>query len=65
MVSPKHANFIQADPGGSADDVRAVIDVVRAEVEARHGVRLATELRLVGFDDPEVSTSTTTSGIER
>ena len=24
-VSPKHANFIQADPGGSADDVLAVM----------------------------------------
>ena len=29
-VSEKHANFIQADPGGSADDVRRVIDEVQA-----------------------------------
>ena len=34
-VSEKHANFIQADDGGSADDVRRLIDHVRAEV-ARH-----------------------------
>ena len=29
VVSDKHANFIQADPGGSADDVRRLIDAVR------------------------------------
>ncbi len=40
MVSPKHANFIQADDGGSADDVRALIEVVRAEVGRAHGVDL-------------------------
>ncbi len=37
MVSPKHANFIQADPGGSADDVEALIDQVQAEVGRRPG----------------------------
>jgi UDP-N-acetylmuramate dehydrogenase len=51
-VSAKHANFIQADPGGSADDVRRLIDVVIARVAAATGVVLATELRLVGFADP-------------
>lgn len=50
-VSTKHANFIQADPGGSADDVRRLIDRVRAEVAARLGVELVPELRMVGFDD--------------
>ena len=35
-VSPKHANFIQADRGGSADDVRRVMDQVRAVVAAEH-----------------------------
>ncbi|HET7489100.1 MAG TPA: UDP-N-acetylmuramate dehydrogenase [Acidimicrobiales bacterium] len=48
-VSPKHANFVQADEGGSADDVRALIEEVRRRVEERTGVRLETELRLVGF----------------
>ncbi|MGH9193182.1 MAG: UDP-N-acetylmuramate dehydrogenase, partial [Acidimicrobiales bacterium] len=28
-VSQKHANFFQADPGGSADDVRALMEMVR------------------------------------
>ena len=50
-VSDKHANFIQADPDGSADDVRRVIDEVRARVTTRLGVELVTELRLVGFEE--------------
>ena len=54
-VSPKHANFIQADRGGSADDVRRVMDRVRAEVAASFGVELTTEVRLVGFDADTVS----------
>jgi UDP-N-acetylmuramate dehydrogenase len=52
-VSTKHANFIQADEGGSADDVWRLIGRVRAAVEESSGVRLGTEVRLVGFDrDP-------------
>jgi len=50
-VSRKHANFIQADEGGSADDVWRLIARVRAVVEESCGVTLETELRLVGFDD--------------
>jgi UDP-N-acetylmuramate dehydrogenase len=34
-VSTKHANFIQADPGGTAADVRAVIDIPLPTVTAR------------------------------
>jgi len=50
-VSPKHANFIQADEGGSADDVLAVIDHVRAAVREATGIELRTEVRMVGFGD--------------
>ena len=50
-VSVKHANFVQADPDGSADDVRAVIDAVRERVAEVHGIRLDAENLLVGFDD--------------
>jgi UDP-N-acetylmuramate dehydrogenase len=50
-VSTKHANFIQADDGGRADDVRAVIEHVRDEVRRRFDVLLRSEIRLVGFDD--------------
>jgi UDP-N-acetylmuramate dehydrogenase len=51
-VSPKHANFFQADEGGSADDVRALIMEVQRLVEERTGVRLAPELCMVGFAPP-------------
>jgi UDP-N-acetylmuramate dehydrogenase len=48
-VSTKHANFIQADPEGSADDVLAIIEAVRARVAESAGVALRPEVRLVGF----------------
>lgn len=57
-VSPKHANFIQADEGGSADDIFALMLEVQARVLEHSGVRLRPETRLVGFppsaldDDP-------------
>ena len=49
-VSPKHANFIQADRAGSADDVRRVMEAVRDRVREVTGTELATEIRMVGFD---------------
>ena len=51
QVSEKHANFIQADEGGSADDVVALMDHVRAVVAHTFGVLLTPEVRRVGFDD--------------
>jgi UDP-N-acetylmuramate dehydrogenase len=50
-VSPKHANFIQADEGGSADDVHALMRLVRERVHDATGVLLRSEIRLVGFDE--------------
>jgi UDP-N-acetylmuramate dehydrogenase len=50
-VSPKHANFFQATEGGSADDVRALIEEVAQRVEEETGIRLVPELRMVGFED--------------
>ncbi|MCL2393197.1 MAG: UDP-N-acetylmuramate dehydrogenase [Acidimicrobiaceae bacterium] len=52
VVSPKHANFIQADPGGSSDDVAALIAEVAERVADRFGVELHTEVRMVGFGSP-------------
>jgi UDP-N-acetylmuramate dehydrogenase len=49
QVSGKHANFIQADDGGSADDVRRLMEHVRQVVAERFDVTLRTEVRLVGF----------------
>jgi UDP-N-acetylmuramate dehydrogenase len=49
-ISTKHANFIQADEGGAADDVVRLMDEVRRRVLDRHGVDLVAETRLVGFE---------------
>lgn len=50
-VSDKHANFIQASDGATADDVLEVMRHVQLVVEQTHGVRLRSEVRLVGCDD--------------
>jgi UDP-N-acetylmuramate dehydrogenase len=50
QVSDKHANFVQADEGGRAADVHAVIETVRAAVLAERGIALRSEVRLVGFE---------------
>jgi UDP-N-acetylmuramate dehydrogenase len=52
-VSPKHANFFQAEAGGSADDIRALMEVVRRRVRDHSGVDLRPETRLVGFQNPQ------------
>jgi UDP-N-acetylmuramate dehydrogenase len=49
-VSTKHANFIQSDEGGSADDVFALMAEVRRRVLDDSGVVLNPETHLVGFD---------------
>ena len=51
-VSGLHANFIQADAGGSADDVMSLMVEVAQRVEAHSGVRLHPETRFVGFETP-------------
>ena len=53
QVSEKHANFIQADKAGRADDVRALMEHVRRIVAEQSGVTLRPEVRLLGFDGDE------------
>ena len=53
-VSPKHANFIQSDDGGTASDIVAVMREVRRRVRDEHGVDLVAETRLVGFEPWEL-----------
>jgi UDP-N-acetylmuramate dehydrogenase len=48
-VSTKHANFFQADPQGSADDVYALMREVQGRVAAMSGTVLHPETRLIGF----------------
>lgn len=48
-VSAKHANFIQVDADGSADDVIALMGEVVRRVQKHAGIRLHAETRLIGF----------------
>ena len=50
-VSTKHANFFQADAGGSADDVFALMVEVARRVRDRFGIDLRPETRMIGFGD--------------
>lgn len=48
-VSEKHANFIQVDADGDADDVMQLMVEIVDRVHEAAGVRLHAETRLVGF----------------
>jgi UDP-N-acetylmuramate dehydrogenase len=47
-VSAKHANFIINHGNATADDLERLIGHVRDTVEREHGVRLNTEVRIMG-----------------
>ena len=49
-MSPKHANFFQADRGATAGDVHRLVDAVRRRVADQTGVWLEPELHMVGFE---------------
>ena len=61
-ISPKHANFIQADPDGSADDVFRLIVDVQHRVAAATGAVLHPENRLIGFDHLNVGLESSAAG---
>lgn len=48
VVSPVHANFIVAEPGACASDVRALIERCRRGVRDAFGVDLREEIRYIG-----------------
>ena len=48
MVSVKHANFILNEGEASAADLEQLIALVQHEVAQHAGVRLQTEVRIVG-----------------
>ena len=50
QVSEKHAGFIVNTGGATAADVLALIALVQDEVQARSGIRLETEVRVLGED---------------
>jgi UDP-N-acetylmuramate dehydrogenase len=47
-VSEMHANFIVNDGSANAADIEQLIRHVQQTVEQKHGVRLSTEVRIVG-----------------
>jgi UDP-N-acetylmuramate dehydrogenase len=51
VVSEKHANFIQADANGRAEDVAQLMTVLRQRVFEFAGVTLVSEHRFLGFED--------------
>lgn len=52
QVSDKHANFIIADAGGSAQDVYDLIGLVRASVREHFAIDLIPENKFLGFTSP-------------
>jgi UDP-N-acetylmuramate dehydrogenase len=50
-VSEKHSNFIVADPGATAEDVRRLMRSLQERVERQFGVALEPEVRFVGDFD--------------
>jgi UDP-N-acetylmuramate dehydrogenase len=48
-VSDKHANFIQADDDGRADDVVELMELVQQRVLEERGIALRSENRLLGY----------------
>ncbi|OGR85499.1 MAG: UDP-N-acetylenolpyruvoylglucosamine reductase [Elusimicrobia bacterium RIFCSPLOWO2_01_FULL_54_10] len=49
QVSPKHANFIVNLGGAKANDVKSLIELVQKTVAEKHGVKLETEVKMVGL----------------
>ena len=47
-VSEKHANFMINHGNATADDLERLIGHVQETVEREHGVRLTTEVRILG-----------------
>lgn len=50
-ISTKHANFIQAGTGATAQDIVDLMTMVQQRVEGETGIRLGSEVRLIGFAD--------------
>lgn len=48
VVSPQHANFIMNDDGASSQDIMGLIELCRQRVLDQFGVRLETEVVIVG-----------------
>lgn len=52
-ISRKHANFLTHDGTATAADIEGLIHEVQARVEARFGVRLQPEVRVIGRQEAQ------------
>jgi len=50
QVSEKHANFIQVEKNGSANDVYRLMTEIQSKVKEHTGIALQTETVMIGFD---------------
>ncbi|KKS38121.1 MAG: UDP-N-acetylenolpyruvoylglucosamine reductase [Candidatus Sungbacteria bacterium RIFCSPLOWO2_12_FULL_41_11] len=48
-VSPKHANYIINERGGTAEEVRMLIALIKERVHTKYNIFLEEEIQLVGF----------------
>ena len=48
-MSPEHGNFIVNTGNATAQDVKRVMDHVRAKVCEAYGIELIPEVRTIGF----------------
>jgi UDP-N-acetylenolpyruvoylglucosamine reductase len=48
MISHEHGNFIVNDQGGTAADVLALMDIIRAKARAERGLELENEVEIIG-----------------
>ena len=50
QVSEKHANFIQVEKNGSANDVYHLMLEIKSSVKKHAGISLQTETIMIGFE---------------
>ena len=46
-ISTHHANFIVTQPGATASDVLAVLEITREKIHLKEGLRLETEIQIL------------------
>ena len=51
QISEKHANFIINVGGATGEDIKALIDLVKAKVKEKYNIDLHVEQRFINFED--------------
>ncbi len=64
-VSPVHANYFVNTGNATAADVRGLIDLAQREVEAKFGVRLEPEVKMIGSAGEYLNDGETVNGERR